>query len=543
MRRILGVIFPGLLLVTALSALPTSSAHAQSAAPCGIVDSVSFPFDNVSRGGYYVRQPFANPRDGWGYHSGEDWFNSQSNAYGDPVHAIANGLVTYSSHYGWGVDKGVVILEHTLRDNSVIYSVYGHMEVLNDHTFPQEGDCVQRGDIVGAIGDPRGSPHLHFEIRHKWPRFPGFGYTQGTPDLDDFESPTAYIINWQAWLNPGYKWHLTLNEPMTAPPALASDGTIYIATEGHIESYGPDHIVKFRYPLGTGELISYLSVDDRTVTAYFTEGEFRRYTRELENLEVWFLGTESDLGSLWDAGPLIFLHGSGGTLRIFDQEFAQRGQFLDVGRPQGFAATDSLVALSTGQRTPEVLLFSPGGQLLQRASLRSPADVAPAADGGVLVRSTHALWHVSPEAQWTFMTDDFEAMPNMSTLAADGWGSAYLFAGKDHRQLLSMDTGGQFRWQTPLDEIINSRPVIEVGGGCAIYLGSSDGRLAAINAATGELGQTLQIYPGDTPGRQAWIGVTADEMVYFAVSGQQIIVLDGRRLIGLPPNTPCLNPY
>jgi hypothetical protein len=82
-----------------------------------------------------------------------------------------------------------------------------------------------------------------------------------------------------------------------------------------------------------------------------------------------------------------------------------------------------------------------------------------------------------------------------------------------------------------------------VGGGCAIYLGSSDGRLAAINAATGELGQTLQIYPGDTPGRQAWIGVTADEMVYFAVSGQQIIVLDGRRLIGLPPNTPCLNPY
>ena len=76
-----------------------------------------------------------------------------------------------------------------------------------------------------------------------------------------------------------------------------------------------------------------------------------------------------------------------------------------------------------------------------------------------------------------------------------------------------------------------------------MYLGSSDGQLAAVNAATGELGQTLQIYPGDSPGREAWLAVSDDETVYFAVGGDQIIALDGRRLIGLPPGTPCVNPY
>ena len=41
----------------------------------------------------------------------------------------------------------------------------------------------------------------------------------------------------------------------------------------------------------------------------------------------------------------------------------------------------------------------------------------------------------------------------------------------------------------------------------------------------------------------AWLAVSADETVYFAIGGNQIIALDGRRLIGLPPGTPCVNPY
>jgi len=540
MRRFRGITLL-LALTTVLGAQLAAPAHAQSDAPCGVVDSVGFPFDNVSQGGYYVRYPFGYHREGWGFHTGEDWFNSQTRGYGEPVRAIADGLVTYSSVYGWGVDKGVVIIEHTLHDGSVIYSVYGHMEAINGHRFPPERTCVERGDVVGAIGDPRGRPHLHFEIRHKWQAFPGFGYTPGPPDLEGFENPTAYIINWQAWLNPAYKWHTVTREPMTAHPALAPDGMVYVATEGFIQNYGPDSVLQYRFPLGTGEVVSQMSADPIGVTAYMTEGQLRRYQHNLENTEYRELGGNYE--TFLDAGPLLFLHANGGTLRVFDRSLVQRGQFQDVGRPQNHAATGQLVALTTGQRTPEVLFFSPQGELLQRASLRSVADVAPAADGGVLVRSTHALWHVSPGVEWTFLTEDFEVAPNLSTLAADGWGSVYLYAGKDDRQLVSLSADGQIRWQTSLGDTISTRPIIAVGGGCAVYLGSSEGQLAAINAATGELGETLQIYPGDAPGQEAWIDVSDDETVYFAVGGTQVIALDGRRLIGLPPGTPCVNPF
>ena len=313
MRRRSVVSLLSLALLAALITRAAPPVLAQDDPPCGVADSVSFPFVNVSDAGYYVRYPFGYNREGWGFHTGEDWFNHQGNAYGEPVRAIADGLVTYSSPYGWGVDKGVVILEHTLRDGSKIYSVYGHMEALNGHEFPPANTCVKRGDIVGAIGDPRGRPHLHFEIRQMWPTFPGFGYTERPPDLEGFEHPTAYIINWQAWLNPAYKWHTVTREPMTAHPALAPDGTIYVATEGYIQNYGPDSELKYRFELGTGEVISYLSADERGVTAYLTNGELRRYMPNLDNIEVRYLGGE--LETFVNAGPLLFLHANTGPVK------------------------------------------------------------------------------------------------------------------------------------------------------------------------------------------------------------------------------------
>lgn len=541
MRYKSGLFFTILINIITVALFAPPRVVAQDAGQCGVADNVGYPFADAISGGHYIRYAYDYNRPGWGFHAGEDWFANRGSSLGDPVQAIADGRVTYSSEIGWGVDKGVVIIAHTLPDGSEIYSFYGHMEALNGHEFPEKDSCVQRGDIIGAVGNPSGRPHLHFEIRHILPDFPGYGYTERPPDLEGYENPTRYIVNWRAWLSPAYKWHVTTREGMTTHPALGTDGSIFVATDGYIQKYTPEAVLQYRLELGQNIEATELSASGFGVDLYTTQGELQHYEYNLSNTGILSIGGSFE--SFTDVGEVIFLRNNGATLRVIDRTYAQRAQYQDVGRPQDVAVTDSLIALATSSRTPEVLFFTPQGLLLDRVQLRSVADLAPAGDGGVFVRSTYALWHVSPQVEWTFVTDDYEVSPQVSILAADGWGSVYLYTGGSNRQFVNLSTGGQVRWQTSLEGVITARPVIAFGGGCGVYLGSSDGQLAAINAATGEVGETLRIYPGDTPGQQAWLAVDANETVYFAAGGREIIALDGRAMLGIPESTPCVNPY
>jgi murein DD-endopeptidase MepM/ murein hydrolase activator NlpD len=100
------------------------------------------------------------------YHAGEDWFKFDAHhqvdpgaANGEPVHAIANGLVTWkqdTGREGW-----IITIEHLLTDGSKVWSAYWHV------TRPTVsfGQIVYRGDVIGNIADQGDNSHLHWEIR------------------------------------------------------------------------------------------------------------------------------------------------------------------------------------------------------------------------------------------------------------------------------------------------------------------------------------------------------------------------------------------
>ncbi|HVO71990.1 MAG TPA: hypothetical protein VMT24_18200, partial [Aggregatilineaceae bacterium] len=77
-------------------------------APCGYVDAFDWPVPDIdvehSDFGIY-RARFG------GLHTGIDVAFEQ---LGAPVRAAARGRVTYSDPQGWGDQKGVVVLEHTM---------------------------------------------------------------------------------------------------------------------------------------------------------------------------------------------------------------------------------------------------------------------------------------------------------------------------------------------------------------------------------------------------------------------------------------------
>lgn len=80
-----------------------------------------------------------------------------SNRPGTPVRATARGSITFS---GWDGAYGICIhVEH----GAGIVTRYAHLQ----KSSVKVGDYVQRGDVIGAVGNTGRStgPHLHYEVR------------------------------------------------------------------------------------------------------------------------------------------------------------------------------------------------------------------------------------------------------------------------------------------------------------------------------------------------------------------------------------------
>jgi murein DD-endopeptidase MepM/ murein hydrolase activator NlpD len=77
---------------------------------------------------------------------------------GTRIYAPAPGRVAYAGHKFHGYGK-MILIEH----NDRLATIYGHCQKL----FVHNGDQVQRGTLIGLVGNSGRStaPHLHFEVR------------------------------------------------------------------------------------------------------------------------------------------------------------------------------------------------------------------------------------------------------------------------------------------------------------------------------------------------------------------------------------------
>lgn len=198
----------------------------QPGAPCGLVDLFDFPIDPpdaeaVIRGG----QDFGVYRSRYtGYHTGEDWWLSRGGSnFGVPVYSIGHGRVTYADPNGWGRDKGVMVIQHTFADGRTVLSFYGHLDPPSVEL--RAGDCVTRGQQIGAIGKPRTPPHLHFEIRTHLPYGPGGGYWAEDPTLAGWLPPSQTIWDSRILASPNVQWHRLAPAGGSRAVGLAGDQT------------------------------------------------------------------------------------------------------------------------------------------------------------------------------------------------------------------------------------------------------------------------------------------------------------------------------
>ncbi|MGD7652382.1 MAG: murein hydrolase activator EnvC family protein [Verrucomicrobiales bacterium] len=156
-----------------------------------LADGFDFPVGKPNAAGYYKARGLRlrSPR-----HFGEDW-NGRGGGntdLGDPVYAIADGVVTFAADVrgGWG---RVVLTRHAYRDASgkvrYVDSLNGHLRQM----LVKKGDLIKRGQKIGTIGSNRGMypAHLHFEIRHNLKI--GMQRNSVSPTLTNWADPTQFI--------------------------------------------------------------------------------------------------------------------------------------------------------------------------------------------------------------------------------------------------------------------------------------------------------------------------------------------------------------
>jgi murein DD-endopeptidase MepM/ murein hydrolase activator NlpD len=155
-----------------------------------VADGFDYPVGPPDAADYYDAQPFG----GDNMHLGSDWNGTGggNTDLGDPIHSIANGMVTdaYDQGGGWG---GVVMVVHRIPDpeggeDRLVESLYAHLQRIDVAV----GDSVTRGASLGTMGNVGGLylAHLHFEIRARPGVALGGGY--GWPGQTHLD-PTVFI--------------------------------------------------------------------------------------------------------------------------------------------------------------------------------------------------------------------------------------------------------------------------------------------------------------------------------------------------------------
>lgn len=512
----------------------------QSGAPCGWADTLDFPLDPPNGVGARGGSDFGTYRNRYEkFHAGEDWGLSNRNNFGQPVYSIGHGQVTYAQPLGWGADKGVVIVRHTFPDGSSFLSFYGHLDPPSVTLI--EGTCVARGDVVGEIGRPRTSPHLHFEIRVHLPYATGGGYWPGDPTGAGWLHPSNTISKVRFQVAPGVSW---VRENGATMPLGSLDNTTFMLIQ-------QDRFIGI--DLFTGDELWSYELTENIKDALLDPVEERFYISDvLAGLQSYPIPSIDSDGSLpdvleplWEqklpiSGRMDLMPLPNGGVLVSHKDtlsaFSPNGDLRWEEENRSYLAAwtlaeDVLLFTTTDKEKP---LMSADNQGLVNWEETLPG-IPLAANGFAWLYAEDGLYQLDVADQTAQRVYDLPtALLRRSTAISMSDGSVLLFHSDiDDRRLLAFDNQGTLMWEfsIPLDD---DPQLFELDG--EIYLlnkpsFSSRGsyRSLQIFLVDSENGQLSRIFEGGSRAfdpRHTWINAVNQQKLWIQIGDNGGLLFD-----------------
>jgi murein DD-endopeptidase MepM/ murein hydrolase activator NlpD len=449
------------------SLVPT---HAQGT--CPVADTFTFPVDPNA---YTIAQDYAarSPRHDGRYHTGEDWVLPEGRTLGQPVRAIATGQVTYAFADGWGRDGGVVILEHTLPDETIVFSVYGHLQNTETTPFPAGSACVEAGEVIGAIADAGPVPHLHFEIRTDNGRSPGFGYTVEYPSDVDYVHPSAFVRNWAARTDRSVEWVTRLRDERgpLADPLPLSDNSLLVLTPENITRILPDGRAFWRTGLDR-EAVAITGFQGNALLHY-ADGTIQLIAPEGNLGDTWRTDiTATGAPFAWD--DLLAFPSSNGLTALGRDRQGITWTVPDVPTFTGVTVAGQVVALQTSD--DELVTLARGNRaIVDRAQLGEHAALAVAPDGGLWAYTEGGLWQMLADGVWTPAPFDAPLPISAAGMTITERGEFMLYDGET---LYSLTRDGETDWSVILPDLSGEVHMQTLDGQTLLF--SSSGHIATV---------------------------------------------------------------
>ncbi|MEL6268461.1 MAG: M23 family metallopeptidase [Chloroflexota bacterium] len=481
--------------------------HAQTV--CPDVDAMTTPVD---MGAFTMVQDYGarSPRHNGRYHTGEDWALPDATAFGQPVRAIATGTVTYAYGQGWGRDGGVVILEHTMSDESIIYSVYGHLIETDATPFPAGGACVEAGEVIGSIGEVRPTAHLHFEIRVSNGRTPGHGYTWDYPDAEGYRRPAKFLLNWQARLNRTVSFvsNLRVERGYHAPPLPLSDNSLVFLNETEMFRILPDGRQFWRKGLDRPAVA--LTGFQGQSYLHYTDGIVQNISADGDLLDSWQTFTEVAGAPFTLDGNPAFPAAAGGLLAL-DMRLQQIvWEAADI--PLFDEAWVGLQTIAVRTHNSELVTFARNsGDILDRARVGLHTDLTVRPDGTLWVYSSGGLWQVLADGVWVPTRFDVPLPESTGAIATGEDSDLLLFDGTHVR---SYGSNNVEQWAYEVLNV-NGRVKLAYEDGRAL-LYSTGGDIVSVSP----LGKTCRVRVwGGGESAYLWHALGTDDVMRVQIGG------------------------
>ncbi|GAB4577638.1 MAG: hypothetical protein Fur0022_03690 [Anaerolineales bacterium] len=511
----------------------------QPGAVCGFVDYFDFPIDPpdavLGRGGgdfgVYRNRYQSN-------HAGEDWGYQSGDNLGQPVYVIGHGVVTYAQPYGWGLDQGTVIVQHTYRNGRIVYSFYGHLDPPSVTLRP--GTCLVRGDTVGNIGDPTGRPHLHFEIRLHNPDTPGPGYWSVDPTLAGWLPPSRTIWESRMTQQPGVVW---VRFPFEGETQFIgqTEGMILVLEAGELRALSvTDGRVIWRMELETNSPTVLLSADPNLLYVADPLGRLDAFfLPTLEMMAEWNQ-TKVVLDRAWEqdlevngAPTLMPLPGGGVVMatRQITVAFSPEGAMLweedGLQTIFGWELGAEAVLFSTGGETPAVWLATEEG-----------VEVLAEGTGGALAWSREGVFVYGADGVYRLEAGTVERIYALSDavqlarslVALPEGGVLIAHADRADRRLVGLDAEGGVLWERSV-EGVGANPRFVLAGAEVFMLLEEEEVAGVVNLyrVNMEDGSLTHLFRGGTRTAvrgSTWIAALNPAQILVQIGGGHIIGFD-----------------